>query len=106
MQGEPVISTSSSIKLRLKDFAEEKLTDGIPDSMIVIDSKTLCRLLSKAETWNDTRNKIPLSQPPRRKKKRRAQTSPEQVTASDEEKFAQDERRVSSKISVRSTIRG
>jgi hypothetical protein len=63
------------------------LTDGIPDLLIVVDSVTLCRLLGKAETWNNAR-KMTVSQPAQRKKKWRAQTLPEQLTASDEDKFA------------------
>ncbi len=43
-EGNHLLSPSSSLKLSLKDFAIEELTNGVPDLPIVIDAKTLCRL--------------------------------------------------------------
>jgi len=43
------VSSSSGLKLSLKDIVTEELTDGLPDLSIVIDSETLCRLLEDAE---------------------------------------------------------
>ncbi len=63
--------------------------------LIVLDSKTLCRLLSDAEYWHA----ISESQHPRFKRKKRAQTPPQQLTAKDKNKIAEDERKVETKLS-------
>ncbi|CZR64903.1 uncharacterized protein PAC_14803 [Phialocephala subalpina] len=93
-EGNHLISPSSSLKLSLKDFAIEEVTQGVPDSSIVIDSKTLCKLLGEAENWDNKTITMQGAKPPRFKRKWRPQTPPEQLTFSDEEKFVEEERRV------------
>lgn len=93
-EGNPVLSSSSSLELSLKDFAIKEVTHGVPDSSIVIDSETLCKLLDEAEKWDNKTITMQGAKPPRFKRKWRLQTPPEQLTFSDEENFVEEERRV------------
>lgn len=93
-EGNHLLSPSSSLKLSLKDFAIEEVTHGVPDLPIVIDSKTLCKLLGEAENWDNKTITMQGAKPPQFKRKWRPQTPPEQLTFSDEEKFVEEERRV------------
>jgi hypothetical protein len=93
-EGNHLLSPSSSLKLSLKDFAIEEVTNGVPDLPIVIDSKTLCKLLGEAENWDSKTITMQGAKPPQFKRKWRPQTPPEQLTFSDEEKFVEEERRV------------
>jgi hypothetical protein len=48
-QGNPVFSPTSSLELSLQDFVIQEIADNVPDTSVVIDSETLCRLLGEAE---------------------------------------------------------
>src|SRR5438045_3635706 len=50
-QGNPIFSPTSGLELALKDFVIQEIAGNVPDSSIVIDSETLCKLLSEAEDW-------------------------------------------------------
>ncbi|KAG0653111.1 hypothetical protein D0Z07_9397 [Hyphodiscus hymeniophilus] len=93
-EGNHLLSPSSSLNLSLKDFAIEEVTHGVPDLPIVIDSRTLCKLLSEAENWDNKTMTMQGAKPPPFKRKWRPQTPPEQLTFSDEERFVEEERRV------------
>ncbi|KAH6668978.1 hypothetical protein B0J14DRAFT_674532 [Halenospora varia] len=93
-EGNHLLSPSSGLKLSLKDFAIEEVTHGVPDLPIVIDSKTLCKLLGEAENRDNKTMTMQGAKPPRFKRKWRPQTPPEQLTFSDEEKFVEVKRRV------------
>jgi hypothetical protein len=72
----------------------QALTNGLPDSSIIVDPETLCTLLAKAERWNDKSTLLQGVKPARIKRKYRQQTPDEQLTMSDEEKVIEEERRM------------
>lgn len=91
-EGNHLLSPSSGLRLSLKDFAIEEVTHGAPDLPIMIDSKTLCKLLGEAENWDNKTMTMQGAKPSRCKRKWRPQTPPEQLTFSDEEKFMEVKR--------------
>ncbi len=97
-EGNHLLSSSSGLKLSLKDFATEEVTHGVPDLPIVINSETLCKLLGDAENFYKETMTMQGVKPPPFKRKWCPQTPPEQLTFSDEEKFVEEERQVMRKL--------
>ena len=95
--GNPILS-SSGLKLPLNNFAVQALSNGLPDSSVIVDPKTLCTLLAEAEEWNDKSTLLQGIMPAQLKRKYRQQTPDEQLTTSDEEKLVEKERRMQRKI--------
>jgi hypothetical protein len=93
-QGNPILSPTSGLELALKEFVIQEMADNIPDSSIVIDSETLCKLLGEAETWDQKTTTMQGAKPRPFKRKWRQKTPPEELGSSDEEKFKEAERRV------------
>ncbi len=95
-EGNPILS-SSGLVIPLNNFAVQALSNGLPDSSVVIDPETLCTLLAKAEKWNDKSTLLQGIKPAPIKRKYRQQTPDEQLTMSDEEKIVEEERRMQRK---------
>jgi hypothetical protein len=74
------------------NFAVQALSNGLPDSSVIVDPETLCTLLAKAEKWND-KSTLQGIKPARIKRKYRQRTPAEQLTMSDEEKVIKEEDR-------------
>ncbi|TAQ84340.1 hypothetical protein B7494_g7348 [Chlorociboria aeruginascens] len=79
-EGNHLHSPSSNLKLSLKDFATEKVAHGVPDFPIIIDSKTLCKLLGEAESCYNKIMTMQGDKPEQFEREWRAQTPPEQLT--------------------------
>jgi hypothetical protein len=75
----------------------QALTNGLPDSSLVVDPETLCKLLATAEEWNDKSTLLHGAKPAGIKRKYRQRASDEQLTMSDEEKVIEEERRIPKK---------
>lgn len=92
------MSRDARLKLELKDFAPDNLSEGISDSFC-IDSTTLCRFLDEAEQEEqETKQERRVVQPllSGAKKRRRIKTPPEELHSDDDDDdvLADDGRRV------------
>ncbi|KAF2761483.1 hypothetical protein EJ05DRAFT_536253 [Pseudovirgaria hyperparasitica] len=96
-EGNPVRS-SAGLELPLNNFATQALSDGLPECSVIVCPETLCKLLAKAEKWNDKSTLLQGVKPARIKRKYRQKTPEEQLTVSDEEKVIEEERRTLRKI--------
>lgn len=91
--GNPNLSPDAGLKLELRDFATERLAEGVSGSFL-IDSAALCRFLEEAEQEDKRRQGDVQSLLPGAKKRRREYTPPDEVNSEDERRLAEDERRV------------
>ncbi|KAL5121486.1 hypothetical protein ACEQ8H_000558 [Pleosporales sp. CAS-2024a] len=85
------------LQLRLSDFAYEELAQqemGEEDIFICISRLKLCEYLNAADTRDDEQALGEHVLATEVKKRKRSATPPDEITTSDEERYAEDERRV------------
>lgn len=96
----PNLSPDAGLKLELRDFAPERLADGVSDSFL-INSVTLCQFLDEAEhidREDEQRQKI--EEPSSGIRKRRRETTPPEIINSEDERIFEDhEQRVLARAS-------
>ncbi|TAQ83685.1 hypothetical protein B7494_g7995 [Chlorociboria aeruginascens] len=98
-EGNPILS-SPGLELPLDNFAVPALSNGLPDCSVIVGPETLCRLLAKAEEW-DNKTRLHLGiKPASLKRKHRQITPEEQLTMSDEEKVIEEEQRAERKTEM------